>query len=291
VSTRPTVSVVMPAYNAEQTIEAQLEALSKQTYPGPWEVVLSDNGSTDGTLPLVVEWSDRLPSLRIVQASTDRGAAYARNAGAAATIGDIIAFCDADDVAEPTWLEELISGLGDSDIVAGALEQYAVSDPDIAASRGMPHAALPTTLHFLPYACGSNMAVRRDVWSAVGGWPADYPGAAAEDVSFSWRAQLAGYEIAFAPKAIVHYRLRDSVWGNTLQVFRYATAEVRLYKDFRVAGARRRDAKELWQAYRYLLVRVPFLLGSRRRRATWLVAAASNAGRIRGSFEHRVFAP
>src|SRR3712207_5405247 len=113
----PSVSVVIVMRNAAATIGEQLEALSRQDYAGPWEVVVADNGSTDDSVAVVRQWEGRLPGLQIVDASLRRGVSYARNAGVVASSGEVIAFCDADDVAEPDWLRRLVAGLGDADIV------------------------------------------------------------------------------------------------------------------------------------------------------------------------------
>ena len=57
----PSVSVVVVMRNAAATIGEQLEALSRQDYAGPWEVVLADNGSTDDSVAVARQWEDRLP--------------------------------------------------------------------------------------------------------------------------------------------------------------------------------------------------------------------------------------
>lgn len=283
-----TVTVVMPAHNAEATIEHQLAALAAQTYEGPWEVVVSDDGSTDRTAELASRWAERIPSLRVVSVPEQQGASNARNAGADVA-GDLIAYCDADDVAEPTWLAELVAATNGWDLVGGALEHSLLNERAISDARGGSTSELASTYGFLPYGVGGNLAVRREVWSAVGGWERTYT--RGEDVEFCWRAQLAGYKIGFAPRAVMHCRHRESSLAGARQVLDYARAEVRLYKQYRSAGARRRRAADVGRSYLYLLTRLPFLVMSRRRRTIWLVAGAGNLGRIWGSVEHRVFAP
>ena len=109
----PAVSVVIPVLNGAATISQQLAALAGQTYRGPMEVLVADNGSTDATVEVVQALSGRLPGLRLVDASARVGTNHARNAGAAAAGGDLLAFCDADDVAAPGWLAGLVAGLED----------------------------------------------------------------------------------------------------------------------------------------------------------------------------------
>ena len=75
------VSVVVACYNAERHIATQLEAIARQECPWPWEVILSDNGSTDRTVAIAEPFRERMPCLRIVDSSGERGAAAARNNG------------------------------------------------------------------------------------------------------------------------------------------------------------------------------------------------------------------
>ena len=283
-------SVVIPAYNAAATLGAQLEALAAQTYDGRWEVLVCDNGSSDRTLEVVASYTDRIAGLRVVDASDARGAAHARNAGAAAG-GDLIAYCDGDDEVTDGWLDALVAAAATADVVGGALDHRSLNDPELADLRGGAETELPRAFAFLPYAISANLAVWRDVWEALGGWDTGFPGAAGEDVDFCWRAQLAGYTIAFAPAAVARYRHRDGVGDSVRQVYAYAGSGAQLYRRFRADGARRRSLAQVAGAWSGLAVRLPYLAASRRRRAIWLVHAAENAGCIRGSIRHRVFCP
>src|SRR6266545_10527 len=101
------LSVVVPCFNSAKTIAIQLEALANQTWSEPWEVIVADNGSTDSSVAIAESYKKRLPHLRIVDASDRRGAGHARNVGAAAAAGDLLAFCDADDEVAPGWLSAM----------------------------------------------------------------------------------------------------------------------------------------------------------------------------------------
>ena len=89
---RPDLSVIVPVLNAVPTLGQQLEALSRQAYDGTWEVVVADNGSTDGSPELAAAWQDKLPALRVIDASDRRGAGATRNAAARVARGDVFAF-------------------------------------------------------------------------------------------------------------------------------------------------------------------------------------------------------
>ena len=281
-------TVVIPALNVAATIGVQLAALARQEFDGEWEVLVCDNGSTDATREIVAGFASRVPGLRVVDASDARGAAHARNVGAAAG-GDLIAYCDADDEVEPGWLAALVRTAADADVVGGSLEHQALNDPDIAALRGGAETALPRAFGFLPYAISANVAVRRTAWEAIGGW--DEECLISEDVEFSWRAQLAGLELAFAPDAVARYRHRTSLRASARQVYGYADSSARIYRRYRGAGAQRRSLRRVASSWAFLATRLPFVVLSRRRRGSWLIAAAENAGRIRGSIRYRVFCP
>jgi glycosyltransferase involved in cell wall biosynthesis len=283
------VSVVIPAFNAAETIADQLRALEQQTYPGDWETIVADNGSADETRNIVGSWTSRLPHVRLVDARNGRGAAHARNAGAAAARGELLAFCDADDVVDPRWLDRLVAAATTADAVGGRIEIDLLNDPVVAEWRRdqIPDRNLMTTLGFLPFAWTSNLAVWRDVFTEVGGVPT-YDGAAGEDVAFSWNLQLRGGRLDYASDAIVHYRLRADPPGLLRQFHRYGIAQARLYHDFRSAGAQRRPLPGAVKAWAELLLELPRTAWDRRARVRWLRQLAYEVGCVHGAVRHRV---
>ena len=282
----PTVSVVIPVLNGEATLGQQLAALAAQTYDGPWEVVVADNGSTDGTAGLVAAWADRLPRLRLVDASGRRSTNHARNAGAAAAQGRLLAFCDADDVATPGWLSAMVGGLDHHELVGGRLDDTALNDPQVRAWRHTDPAALPRALRFLPYAVSANIAIRAGVLEALGGWNEDFVRGGSE-VELCWRAQLAGYHLGYVPEAVMRYRHRSSRRAFAYQQFEYGRAEVQLYRAFRDRGIpRQRLSRGCW-AWGWTVVHLPDLVRSPVHQGRWLRRAAFRAGRLHGSLRFR----
>ena len=81
------VSVVIPALNVADTIGQQLDGLACQNFNGNWEVIVADNGSTDSTREVVESFADRLPALKVIDASDRRGINHARNVGSQAARG------------------------------------------------------------------------------------------------------------------------------------------------------------------------------------------------------------
>nr|ANQ31718.1 glycosyltransferase [Actinoplanes teichomyceticus] len=280
---RPVVSVVLPVRNAAATLGAQLAALARQDYPGRWELVVVDNGSADRSMALAEEARPRLPALRTISAPTARSAGVARNAGVRVAAGDLLLFCDADDVADPGWISAMVGALADADLVGGALDCSTLS-PAFMDEQPVP---LPAQGEPLSFARSANCAVRREVLAAVGGWAEHFPGGAGEDVELSWRVQLAGYRLGYAPHARMGYRLRPTLLGVARQKWAYGLTGALLYRTYRNAGYRRRPWREVLFSWFWMVRHLPDVgrPGTPRRR--WIRYAARLAGFAAGSVRHR----
>lgn len=209
---RPTVSVIIIVRNGADTIRAQLDALANQRGAAPvFEVVIADNGSTDSTADIVREWIAEGPkahtTARLIDASRKKGIPFARNAGALASRGEILAFCDADDVVADDWVAEISGGLTSLGMVGGRTLAYTQG----GEFRADASVTGPVATHYLPYLPTGNMAVSREVLFGVGGFDESLPHYGFEDVDFAWRVQLAGYSMTFVPSAIIRFHLSGSV--------------------------------------------------------------------------------
>lgn len=285
------ISVILPAYNAADTLPRQLEALASQSYRGPWELLVVDNRSTDPTGEVARRWADRFPSFRVVEAEERQGINYARNAGAGAARGDLLLFCDADDVAAPGWLEAMARAAPGCDLVGGRLDEAALNDPLTHAWRPtMPDHDLPRALGFLPYAVGANCGVRAEVLRELGGFDERYARGAA-DIEFFWRAQLASYRLCYVPDAVIRYQHRQGLGPLWRQFYRYGRAEPQLFAAFRRAGVRRSGLAEALLNWAWIVWHLPDLLRSPTRRGIWVRKAAYRAGRLAGSLRFRVLFP
>jgi glycosyltransferase involved in cell wall biosynthesis len=279
--------VVLPVKNGAATIGDQLEALAGQDYDEAFEVLVVDNRSDDGTAAAAVTWADRIPGLRIVPAVGRDGINYARNVGATAATGDLVLFCDADDVVDSAWVRAM-AGASDCDLVGGRIDAETLNTPDIVASRP-PYDPnnLPVAHNFLPFAVGANCGVRRDVFTRIGGFDEAYVRGGA-DVEFFWRAQLASYRLCFVPNAVVRYRYRGGLRPLARQFYRYGMADAQLYRRFRDDGVRREPARDIGLAWWWLVWHLPDLVRSPARRGRWIRRAANRLGRVRGSLRQRV---
>lgn len=282
------ISVVIPAFNPGPLLLDQLEALACQRFNQPWEVVLADNGCTDGSLDAVAAMHDRI-QIRIVDATAQRGPSYARNRGAEEARGEWLAFCDSDDVADPYWLNHLWSARTKGMIIGGVYDVTALNDPKQLKARGGPEygRTLPEgPCQFLPYIPSGNMLILREALLELGGW--DETLSHCEDVELCWRAQLCGGKLSFIPEAVIKYRFRSSPMALFHQMRRYKAAETQLFVKYRSRGAKRQSASQAVGRLWWLVSRSPYVVLGVERRTLWCSIAGTVIGRIQGSVRNRV---
>jgi cellulose synthase/poly-beta-1,6-N-acetylglucosamine synthase-like glycosyltransferase len=228
-----------------------------------------------------------LPALRILRAADRRGANHARNAGVRAASGDLLVFCDADDVVAPGWLSALARAARGADLVGGRLDVERLNSPLARASFTMPLPDEPwVQFGFLPFVGSGNLAVRAEAMRRLGGFNERYR--AHEDTEFCWRAQLASYRLAYAPDAVVHYRLRERLWPMVRQHYRWGLTEPQLYRDFRTAGMPRSRGPGVNRTWEYLTVHADHRVATGAGRRWWLRQCALRCGRVAGSIRSRV---
>lgn len=232
------LSVIIPCYNGAKTIRVQLEALARQQWIGPWEIIVADNGSTDDTLRIVRQYEGRLPNLRIVDASARPGAPYARNVGIRVATGDAIVFCDADDEVGEGWLMAMGEALKCHDFIAGRQEASKLNEPWVVVSRGRPQHNKLYRIPFAPHLCtagSGTLGVRRSLLlDTIKGFDESLP--RTEDALFCVQLQLAGAELHFVPDAVVHIRYRTAFWDIFRQGFGEGENLPLLYKKLLALG-------------------------------------------------------
>ena len=146
----------------------------------------------------------------MVDAGGQRGINHARNTGAAAARGDFLVFCDADDVVDRDWLAEMVEAAQNADIVGGHLDFDRLNEPVCRSwIPPLPDGAFAVEQGFLPGVPGGNCGMSASVADELRWNEAFVFGSS--DIEFSWRAQLAGYRIAFARQAVVYRRCRARV--------------------------------------------------------------------------------
>lgn len=281
----PEISVVVPARDVAPWVEPFLTAMAAQDPGRRWELIVVDHGSTDGTVAAVERWRDRLDHLRVLDARDAGTIAGARNAGAAAAHGSLLAFTDADDVVSPGWLRALADGLLESDLVSGPIDVTALNPPGSFPWAVDADGGLPVAFGLWPFASSSNLGVRRRAFEELGGFDATLPRSA--DVDFSWRARLAGLSLEAVPDAIVHRRLRGEWRALFRQHLAYGVSAAALYGRYRGRGMPRASVAEVARELGFLVIRLPRLRDPSFRRF-WAVVAGRRVGRAVGSLRWRV---
>lgn len=205
----PTVSVVVPAYNAEGTIAPLLESLLGIDYPD-FEIIVVDDGSTDSTKAIAARYP-----LRLIE-RPHRGASAARDAGLRASQEDIVAYVDSDVTVTRDWLTKLVQPFASPGIAATTGRTiFRRSDKCTSWVRSLDierrNAGRRT---FTRLANGPNSAFRRSVLLEVGGFdPSWYH---AEDTEVSYRICQRGYVIQYVPDSIV-YHVPEEDWRKFLR--------------------------------------------------------------------------
>lgn len=283
---RPLVSVVIPVRNGTATMGAQLEALAGQRDAPSFEIIVSDNGSTDG-LPEFLAVSDtQWPALdvRRVDSSAKPGVSHARNEGIRHARAEKIIICDSDDIVCPAWVRSMADALDTYDGVGGRLDEVTLNPPT-SPMLAYASSCLPTALGFLPYPVGANCGVRRTVWQALGGFDEAYL-MGGEEVDFFWRLQLAGHTVGFAPQAVIAYRHRMGIRQNIRTAFTRGISSCQLADRFR-KQIPPQSVLVIARTWAGLLLRLPFLLKSTRRLG-YLRRIAHHVGLIVGSVRYHV---
>ncbi len=280
------ISVIVAVKNGLPWLHEQLRALESQQCSAPWEIVVADNASTDGTSAVVQSYATEDRRLRLVDASSVKGPAATRNLGVGAARGEILAFCDADDVVHPGWVESWLPALGEADVAAGRNDTWSLNGetpPRPAVPKPPPQAR---QFGFLEAAGSGNMAVRRDAFESVGGFDEEL--LVGEDTDLCWRLQLAGHKFTIG-EGVISRRERSGTVALLKRSIQYGRCGPILYRRYRSNGMRA-DPRAAARAWVYVIVGLPRLMDPRFRQS-WARIAGWRIGRLVESCRYFVFFP
>jgi glycosyltransferase involved in cell wall biosynthesis len=240
----PTVSALVAAYNSQQWIGETIESILGQTCP-PHELIVVDDGSTDGTLDVLAGFGDRVRVIR----RENGGCPAAFNTAFAAATGDYLAMCGSDDLWDSRKLERQLETLRANpqvDVSIGAAEIFGTVDDSFPEpGRGvLEPLALARTLFPFNIVCASSVLIRRSLAEQIGPfvenvdpgefaawmralgvgdvWPqlgAFNPRFSADDYDYWMRALRKDAVFHYDPRVLVRYRrhednvTNDTVWG------------------------------------------------------------------------------
>lgn len=216
------LAVVLPVHNHAALLEPCLASVVPQAEEFGAKVIVVDDGSTDDT----AERARRLGAV-VLRHDEPMGPYAARNRGWRSTDAAVLVFTDVRCRARPGWLAGLVAALSsmpEAAVVGGDTHTLAGPGPARAfAHRRQALLAGPALAHeFLPYLPTCNIATRRAVLEAVGGFTEIHSGG---DVDFSWRVQLAGLgEVTFAPGADMDWEPRATTREIIRQYKKYGAA-------------------------------------------------------------------
>ncbi len=263
-ATAPLVSVIIPSWNRRALLAACLRGLFEQSWE-PFEVIVVDNGSTDGSADMVAgDWGERA---RLLRNARNEGYARAVNEGIRASRGAYVATLNNDAVPDPGWLRALVEA-AERAPRAGmvACKILSFEDPRILDGAGLliypdgssrargrleedrgQYDALPEAL--LPSGCAA--LYRRAMLDDVGLHDETFF-AYCEDTDLGLRARLSGWTCAYAPGAIVRHHYSASS-GHYSEMKAYFVERNRLWVAAKTFPAARLLASPLYTLGRYAL--------------------------------------
>lgn len=219
----PSFSVIVCTRNGRDRIGACLKAIAKMA-GGNFETIVVDDGSEDGTADHVAE---HFPQVRLLRLEPG-GLSAARNAGAAAATGEVLAFTDDDCEPDIEWIARLGRIFQEGTYAAAGgpnLPPFAGSwrEAVVRAAPGAPSHVMLTDVEaeHLP---GCNLAVTKEAFDKIGGFDPRFH-TAGDDVDFCWRLRDAGYRLGFAPGAFVWHWRRPYISAFLRQQLGYGRAE------------------------------------------------------------------
>ena len=196
-------SVIIPAYNARNTIEKCMLALTNQSVPKEnYEVIVIDDGSTDNTAEMAKKFQVKYFH------QPNHGPATARNKGVREAKGEIILFTDADCVPRDNWIEEMAKPFENPEVMAvkGA---YKTEQKTLIAR--FAQVEFEERFRMLKKTESIDMidtysaGYRKSVFLSLGGFDTSFPAANNEDTELSYKMSRAGHKMVFNPDAVVYH--------------------------------------------------------------------------------------
>ena len=221
------VSIVIPAYNAEHTLQECLQAATTLKWAGAVEVIVVNDGSSDKTSEIASSFSE----VKVINIPHE-GVAQATNIGVKAAHYDIVVLVDADAVLEKDWLEKIIPYLDDSSVAAAS--GYAVTANRSIIGKLMGYDVesrldrVPTDTDHL---FTTNAACRRNALLEVGLFNQELH--AGQDVDLSRRLKAAGYRLILRKDIKCRHYWKDNLKGYLQQQYNYAYYRMELTRRFR----------------------------------------------------------
>ncbi len=225
---KPLISVIICVFNGVCRVGDAVKSLRKLNYPN-YEVLVVDDGSTDGTLDLL----EQFDFIKVIE-SPHMGLSAARNSGAAAAEGEILCYIDDDCEADKDYLYWLAKAYAENDWGACGGPNIPPSpegedEAVVASAPGAPSHVMLDDIE-AEHIPGCHLSVRKSVFEEIGGFSEQY-WVAGDDVDFCWRLREVGHKIGFHGASFVWHRRRTSWLRYLKQQWGYGKAEAILMRD------------------------------------------------------------
>jgi GT2 family glycosyltransferase len=284
------VSITIPNWNGAHHLPTCLGSLRAQTHPRV-EVIVADNGSTDGSLELLARdyaW------VRVLALGENRGFTGACNAGMRAAQGEFVALLNNDTETDPHWVAEIVAAFErhpEAGLVASKMLLFDRRDTfhtagdfyrvnGVSGNRGVwqKDEGQYEREEYVFNACGGSAAYRRTMLDQTGFLDEDFF-FSCEDLDLAWRAQLAGWKCVYTPRAVVYHKLKASGGGVTASFHDGRNFIYLLAKDY---------PGDLWRVHWHAILRAQLRITAEALRA-WRGDAAR--ARLRGQLAGLLGAP
>jgi glycosyltransferase involved in cell wall biosynthesis len=232
------LSVVIACKNEARRFGAMLDSLARQSWNGSWEVIVADNGSTDSTLNVVESYSERLPRLVVIDASSEPGCGPARNRGVEHSVGSKILFVDADDEISADYVAAMAVALDTAELVCARIGFERLNSSWVRSvwEQQWQQDGPLNDFGFLPYAGSGTLGIRRSLFEEIGGFELAGP---FEEADLCWRIQLADHSApVLVPGAVLQYRLPGTLRDWYRRGLNYARGQRVLHQLYGDRGMR-----------------------------------------------------
>jgi glycosyltransferase involved in cell wall biosynthesis len=231
-------SIIVPSFNRVDEVTELLESMQTLDFPhDAYEIIIVDDGSSDGTLNYLKEFKDRAPFNFSFYRQENSGPGVARNTGMENARGEFFIFIDSDCTVPVHWLTEIDKNLNTHSADAfGGRDSFRHDFPPLLKAINYSMTSFLTTgglrgkkgkkfAKFYPRSF--NMGLSRELWQQIGGFGSLRHG---QDIEFSNRILKSGAKVIFIDNAYVYHKRRTNIRRFYRQVYNWGVARINLYK-------------------------------------------------------------
>jgi len=237
------ISIIIPCKDAEHQIASCLSSLLQQKTSISYEIIIIDNNSNDNSYRNLQSLAKKNEKI-IISKEQKSGSPAARNHGAQLARGNILAFTDVDCEFEENWIHRIVQPLLSNKTHApiGATHGQTISKLPIDRKMNLWERYLDNLFfefdkqrfnaYFLPWGPTCNLAVRKDVFFAVGMFDENFT-SAAYDIDLCWRLLYSGWALQHTSDAVVYHERRSSLLALLRQWENYFACNFSMFREYR----------------------------------------------------------